>query len=42
MLITAGFPAAQNKYYQRLLEDNGLHFAAESSLAGWGALLLSH
>jgi ribosomal protein L11 methyltransferase len=42
MLITAGFPAAQNKYYQRLLEDNGLRFVTESSLAGWGALLLSH
>lgn len=42
MLITAGFPAAKNKHYLRLLEDNGLHFITESSLAGWGALLLSH
>ena len=42
LLITAGFPAEKNAEILRLLEENGLHLITESSLDGWGALLLSH
>jgi len=42
LLITAGFPTANNMKIFRLFEKYGLHLITESSLDDWGALLLSY
>ena len=42
LLITAGFPAANNTKIFRLFEKYGLNLITESSLDDWGALLLSY
>jgi len=42
LLITAGFPAANNTKIFRLFDKYGLNLITESSLDDWGALLLSY
>ncbi|MBW2484188.1 MAG: 50S ribosomal protein L11 methyltransferase [Deltaproteobacteria bacterium] len=42
LLITAGFPATNNTKILNLFTENGLRLIADSSVDGWGALLLGN